>query len=211
MAFPFRSQSGSRFFAAGPRGRFFGALAMAAGLLASAAVALDWSGGPTAQAQVGQVVAQAPEAYTLVDRWVGRPVTVPAGVVGEAGGVAVAEDGAVYVTDVARGQVHVFDGVGWTLTWGGSGPGKMGHPPGVAVVGDRVDVADPDGARVAVLDRAGNVVSEWPGGGWPSAVTAARRADVGSRCSRATMFMEAFPGALEGGAWALGGRKGRTL
>jgi len=167
MAFPFRSQSGSRFFAAGPRGRFFGALAMAAGLLASAAVALDWSGGPTAQAQVGQVVAQAPEAYTLVDRWVGRPVTVPAGFVREPGGVAVAEDGAVYLTDVARGQVHVFDGVGWTLTWGGSGPGKMGHPHGVAVVGDRVYVADTDGARVAVFDRQGNFVSEWLGVGRP--------------------------------------------
>ncbi len=66
-------------------------------------------------------------------------------------GVAVADDGTVYVADVGRDQVLRFDAKHKYLgAW--EVKGKF-HPAGVAVHGDRVYVADVRGHYIRVFDR----------------------------------------------------------
>jgi len=79
-------------------------------------------------------------------------------------GVAVGEDGSVYVSDSNNHRVQKFavDGA-FISQWGGLGSaaGRMNHPWGIAVGGDRVYLADRDNQRVQVFDANGAFVAAW--------------------------------------------------
>ena len=68
--------------------------------------------------------------------------------------VAVDEEGFVYVTDAAFGNVQIFDADLQLLTFvgsGGEGPGQFQIASGVAVRGDRFAIVDQLGRRVQVF------------------------------------------------------------
>ncbi|MGQ9502394.1 MAG: PA14 domain-containing protein [Anaerolineae bacterium] len=54
----------------------------------------------------------------------------------------------------------------WLTTWGsaGEGPGQFNEPRDVAVIGDKVYVADTGNRRVQVFDREGHFQAAWEGG-----------------------------------------------
>ena len=54
----------------------------------------------------------------------------------------------------------------WLTTWGGmgDGPGQFNEPRDVAVIGDKVYVADTGNRRIQVFDREGNFRTAWSGG-----------------------------------------------
>jgi DNA-binding beta-propeller fold protein YncE len=85
------------------------------------------------------------------------------------GGVAVDEQGRVYVADYGNHRVQVFDRAGRLLSlWGreGGGPGEFGLPHGIAVDGaGRVYVGDLQDHRIQVFDDAGRCLAQW-GGTW---------------------------------------------
>ena len=73
-------------------------------------------------------------------------------------GVAVAEDGRVYVADSGNGLIKVFDAEGqYLLSFGGkgSGDGQLEYPTAVRVRNGRVYVADLRNDRVAVFSGEG--------------------------------------------------------
>jgi DNA-binding beta-propeller fold protein YncE len=80
--------------------------------------------------------------------------------------VALARDGALYVTDgYGNARVHKFAPDGRLLfSWGepGSGPGQFNLPHGIALdSAGRVYVADRENSRVQVFDAAGTFLAEW--------------------------------------------------
>jgi streptogramin lyase len=80
-----------------------------------------------------------------------------------ASGVAVAGDGAVYVSDTNRIARLTANGTGATL-WGsyGSGNGQFNHPYGVAVgPGGTVYVADSDNNRIQHFTPVGATATDW--------------------------------------------------
>jgi streptogramin lyase len=88
------------------------------------------------------------------------------GEAGEAGGafarpkaVAVGEDGRIYVSDAQRDLVLVFhpEGAFDYALGGGEGPGALALPAGLALLGDRLHVADSGNGRVLVVTLAGVV------------------------------------------------------
>lgn len=105
------------------------------------------------------------------------------------GGIAVDDEGRVYVADYANHRIQVFDPAGRLLAgWGGEGggPGQLRLPAGIAVDGPgRVYVSDLGNHRVQVFDRTGAFLTGW---GWrgivagrfvhPSAVAVDERGHV---------------------------------
>ena len=81
--------------------------------------------------------------------------------------VAVAPNGDVYVSDgYGNARVHHFRADGRLIaSWGGpgGGPGEFRIPHGIAVVGDRVLVADRENDRIQVFDLEGTYLTEWTG------------------------------------------------
>src|SRR4029077_310489 len=80
--------------------------------------------------------------------------------------MALAEDGAIYVTDgYGNARVHKFAPNGrLLLSWGepGGGPGQFNLPHGIAVDRDgRVYVADRENSRVQVFTPEGEYLTEW--------------------------------------------------
>ncbi|GAW28528.1 hypothetical protein JDF658_21600 [Carboxydocella sp. JDF658] len=74
-------------------------------------------------------------------------------------GIAVDENGRVYVTDSAHHRVVVFDQKGRELrSFGqyGSASGQLDYPVGIAVRQGRIWVAELGNARIQVFDQAGN-------------------------------------------------------
>ncbi len=92
--------------------------------------------------------------------------------------VAIAPDGAVYVSDgYGNSRVARFSADGRFLAdWGerGTGPGEFDTPHGITVdTQGRVYVADRSNARIQVFDRRGTFLAQWKGAelGRPWAVT----------------------------------------
>jgi tripartite motif-containing protein 71 len=85
-------------------------------------------------------------------------------------GVAVADDGLVYVTDFNNHRVQYFSATGNYLgEWGseGKGKGQFCCPWGVAAHGRRIYVTDTLNHRVQYFTRAGSFLGAWgePGTG----------------------------------------------
>lgn len=87
--------------------------------------------------------------------------------------VVLGADGRVYVTDTGnkRVRVYAFDGLAavhqFDLGKGGSGPGELDEPSGLAVHSDgRVFVADTWNRRVAVFDGDGSHLTDFRVRGW---------------------------------------------
>lgn len=87
--------------------------------------------------------------------------------------VVIGADGRVYVTDTGnkRVRVYAFDGLAavhqFDIGKGGSGPGELDEPSGLAVHSDgRVFVADTWNRRVAVFDGDGSHLTNFRVRGW---------------------------------------------
>jgi sugar lactone lactonase YvrE len=78
-------------------------------------------------------------------------------------GIAVDEDGNIYVTDTLNDRVEIFDADGnFISTFGkaGDGPGNFERPKGIAVDGDgHIWVADEMQDRLQVFNREGQVLT----------------------------------------------------
>jgi DNA-binding beta-propeller fold protein YncE len=96
-------------------------------------------------------------------------------------GVAVGQDGRVWITDTGNHQVRVYDASlqgAETIGKRGSGPSEFASPVGVCVgrSGD-VYVADTGNRRIVVLDPTGKFKNSWPFPGWDRAVEPFLEAD----------------------------------
>ncbi|MDG2150468.1 MAG: NHL repeat-containing protein [Planctomycetota bacterium] len=84
------------------------------------------------------------------------------------GGLAVAANGAVYVSDSGNHRIQIFQPDG---RWGGrfasrgSGEGQLLEPAGLAVSDERLFVADSGNNRIQVFDRLGQPVTRWSADG----------------------------------------------
>ena len=70
----------------------------------------------------------------------------------------------LYVTDLGNARVQKFDSNGNFLSeWGskGTGPGKFGHPSGIAILDDFVFVTDSRNHSVQKFDLDGNFITHW--------------------------------------------------
>jgi len=79
-------------------------------------------------------------------------------------GVAVDEDGLLFVADSGNHRIQKLDAAGKPLAqwgaWGGQA-GLLSYPSGLACVGGRVYVADSCNHRIQVFDRQGAFIKQW--------------------------------------------------
>jgi tripartite motif-containing protein 71 len=84
---------------------------------------------------------------------------------GYAGGLAVAPDRSIYVTDWLNEHIERYDSAGNLIaTWGEAGdqPGELDHPRGLAVAADgTVYVADDGNRRVQYFEPNGRLLGTW--------------------------------------------------
>ena len=105
--------------------------------------------------------------YTTIQR--------PAGPFNRPTGVAIANNGNIYVTDgYGNCRIHVFSPAGQLLfSWGeiGNGPGQFQLPHGITIdKNDIVYVCDRQNNRVQLFDLVGNYVDEWTDFERPAAI-----------------------------------------
>ena len=137
--------------------RCFGsALALTLGLLALAPMARPITAA-TPPLQNYQRITQWPQGDWPLNTLAGRPA-----------GLAVADDGTVYLTDGTVNRVTMMNAAGeWIAAFGntGDGPQRLGRPGRVEVddASGRVFVADNDSYRVVVFDRSGAYLEDWKG------------------------------------------------
>lgn len=105
------------------------------------------------------------QAYRRLTQWpqTDWPLNTLAG---RPAGLAVADDGTVYLTDSTVNRVTVMNAAGeWVASFGnrGTGPERLGRPGKVEVddSSGRVFVADTDSYRIVVFDRAGQYLEAW--------------------------------------------------
>ena len=114
-------------------------------------------------------------------------------------GVALADNGDVYVTDTGNKRVQVFDKDGRFLRfWGaeGNGPGQFIEPVGITVRGGQVYVCDTGNQRVQVFSTAGRQLFEFVPYGWGgNAVGVEPHLSVDSRGN--IYLTDSFKGYLE--------------
>ena len=83
-------------------------------------------------------------------------------------GIAVHQNGNIYVTDIYDHQVKVFDQSGALIdSWGGpgDGDGQFNQPHGIAIYQDTVYVVDRENHRIQYFDLSGNYLGQWGGAG----------------------------------------------
>jgi sugar lactone lactonase YvrE len=99
-------------------------------------------------------------------------------------GVAVAANGAIFVTDGhgKNDRVVKFSKDGrFIKAWGkhGSGPGEFDQPHDIALDSKgRVFIADRSNNRVQIFDQEGTFIAQWKQFGRPSAIYVARKDDT---------------------------------
>jgi hypothetical protein len=79
--------------------------------------------------------------------------------------LAIDASGSVYVADAAASEIRVFDTVGvHARSFGrpGAGPGEFGRLQAITFLGDTLVVMDPNNGRLALLDRTGTQLDQWP-------------------------------------------------
>lgn len=138
------------------RRRLAAVSALALGLLAVAPL-VRTTQAATPPLQNYQRITQWPQGDWPLNTLAGRPA-----------GLAVADDGTVYLTDGTVNRITVMDPSGeWITAFGnqGNGPERLGRPGRVEVddASGRVFVADNDSYRVVVFDRAGRFLQDWKG------------------------------------------------
>lgn len=87
-----------------------------------------------------------------------------AAVLGQLGGVALAPDGTIYVSDITHHRILVFDATGKRRhAWGdwGAFPGQFAAPGGLALHGGELFVADTMNHRIQALSPEGPTRYEW--------------------------------------------------
>lgn len=109
------------------------------------------------------VDAQVPGGYELVAQWGG--LGSGQGQFDHPFGVAVDDEGNVYVSDSSNQRIQKFDSVGTFLAeWGsfGSGDGQLAYPRGIAVdANGNVYVGNADNARIEKFDSNGTFLTHW--------------------------------------------------
>lgn len=90
----------------------------------------------------------------------------PAGTFNEPWGIAVAEDGSVFVSDTWNHRVQKFDADGnfismWGFFGSSESPDGFWGPRGIAIDGDKVFIADTGNKRIAIFDTNGNYITQF--------------------------------------------------
>ncbi len=139
-----------------------------------------WGGkgdGPHGFRELCGVAARADDLY-VADTWNGRVERF--GLDGEwkgaakelygPRGVAVGEDGNVWVADTGNNRLMLYDGAlagARPIGKKGKGGGEFDNPVGIAVgPSGRIYVADTNNRRIQLLDAAGVFLAQWPVVGW---------------------------------------------
>jgi hypothetical protein len=85
---------------------------------------------------------------------------------GQIDGLAVSEDGSIYVLDGQAQTIRIFDATGrYVSTFGraGEGPGELKQPGGMVFLPDgRLAVRDPGNARISIYSATGESLTTWP-------------------------------------------------
>jgi uncharacterized protein (TIGR03663 family) len=94
------------------------------------------------------------------------PADIPVGTFCEPWGVAVGQDGSVYVTDTWNHRVQKFNAEGnFVTSWGIYGLGETGEafwgPRGIIASDGRVYVMDTGNKRIAIFDESGQFLSQF--------------------------------------------------
>ncbi len=82
----------------------------------------------------------------------------------QAGGIAVSTEGLIYLSFMEQHKLRVYDGEGRMVKeWGqeGSEPGHLRQPGGLAIMGEKLYVADQGNHRVQVFSKEGEWLESW--------------------------------------------------
>jgi DNA-binding beta-propeller fold protein YncE len=119
--------------------------------------------GPEGVIRVVEEASRTLATFDAAGTFVGRTALVGEGAVLTPGGVALGNDGSVFVSDATGGRVGVFDGEGGFQRW--IGVGLLDEPRGLDILGDRLWVADAGRHRVAVFETTGDALGGFGGPG----------------------------------------------
>jgi sugar lactone lactonase YvrE len=180
----------------------------AAAVLAAAACSDDAEAGPTvSRTVVGdttivRVAGAAPVHTAEREVLIGELEGAEEYTFGRIDGMAVAEDGSIYVLDAQASAIRVYapDGA-HVRSFGrsGEGPGELKQPAGMAFLSDgRLLVRDPGNARINVYSPTGESLTTWPipGGFFTSAPIYVDRDD--------NVYTDVIAERRENGSWNVG-------
>ncbi len=108
-------------------------------------------------------------AYQLVETWSAVPSQAPPGYLLEPTALVAAADGTLYILDGGRGRIEVYRGGIFERSFGqlGSGPAQLREPRGMALIDDRILVADTGNRRIQLFTVEGRHIGTWTGLGTP--------------------------------------------
>mgnify|MGYP001501912548 CR=1 FL=1 len=125
----------------------------------------------TGQSRILKLDAQGKQLAVFGSRTPEEQVPPAPGTFNEPWGIALDEDGFIYVADTWNHRIQKFDPTGnFVLEWGNAGVSAEGSmnfwgPRGVAVAGNRVYVTDTGNRRVAVFSTGGQFLLDFDQGG----------------------------------------------
>ena len=157
-------------------------------------------------ASAGRASAQpATGSYVVTATWVETATAIPAGVWADPTGIELTGAGELFVADRRLRRIEVLDASGAPLREFGRGSAKtdLVSPAHVAVdtARDRVYVADPGAARIAVYTVGGAPVDLWPAAGSPCGVAVASDGSVAYSDSGGDMVHVLAPDGTPRASW----------